>query len=308
MDNLKVVFIGFGSIAKKHFSALKSLINCETYALRSSIDALPILDVSNIFSFQEIADINPHFVIISNPTYKHEETIMKLIPFGIPLFIEKPSLFRLVNADRIDSLLSEGKINTYVACNLRFLDCLIFLRDSDILSDNRLNEVNVYAGSYLPAWRPDVNFKEIYSANKDMGGGVHLDMIHELDYMYWLFGKPERVHSNSRSVSSLQIDAIDSAHYNLIYPEFTANVTLNYFRRDYKRTLELVFHNATYLVDLKENSVTKNGDELIYKSDQKIVDTYLRQMKYFIKYISDPNANSLNSFTDSINVLKIALA
>ena len=128
-------------------------------------------------------------------------------------------------------LVESNNIITYVACNLRFHPCIIYLRN--ILSKNILiiNEVNVYCGSYLPDWRPGVNIRTIYSSNPNMGGGVHLDLFHELDYTVWLFGHPKVSKSFLRSASSLNIDSIDYANYILEYNTFNANIILNYFRR-----------------------------------------------------------------------------
>src|SRR5690606_14944767 len=127
------------------------------------------------------------YIIISNPTFKHKETIVNLLPLGLPLFIEKP-LFDKLDGEFLLHAIKEKNLITYVACNLRFLDCLKFIKD--FILGKRINEVNIYCGSYLPDWRQGVNFREIYSANKDMGGGVHIDLIHEIDYANWIFGNP----------------------------------------------------------------------------------------------------------------------
>ena len=141
-------------------------------------------------------------------------------------------------------LITNKGIKSYVACNLRFLDCISFIKDNlPQLLNKKLNEVNVYCGSYLPDWRPNADFRAAYSAKAELGGGVHLDLIHELDYVYWLLGIPKQVNRTFKSQSSLSIGSIDYANYILDYNGFCANVVLNYYRRDSKRTLELVFED-----------------------------------------------------------------
>ena len=88
-----------------------------------------------------------------------------------------------------------------------------------------------------------------------MGGGVHLDLIHEIDYCKWLFGMPDKTTIVFRNVSTLGIDAMDFAHYEFLYKRFTANITLNYYRRDGKREIEIVTNNETIVVDLIKNTV-----------------------------------------------------
>ena len=57
--------------------------------------------------------------------------------------------------------------------------------------------VQAQNSSYLPDWHPYENYKESYAAKKELGGGVVLTSIHELDYLYWLFGKINDVFSIS---------------------------------------------------------------------------------------------------------------
>jgi predicted dehydrogenase len=168
-----------------------------------------------------------------------------------------------------------------------------------------LNEVNVYCGSYLPEWRPELDFRKTYSAISDNGGGVHLDLIHELDYLFWFFGNPNYVTRNFRSQSSLAISSFDYANFLLDFDGFCANVVLNYYRRDTKRSLELIFDDETWYVDLIKNQILCNGCS-IFKSEQNISDTYVLQMKYFIDRIIN-NENTFNNVNDAFEVLKICL-
>ena len=43
-----------------------------------------------------------------------------------------------------------------------------------------------------------------YSAHKDMGGGVSIDLIHEWDYLTYLFGMPSEIYSILDKVSDLE--------------------------------------------------------------------------------------------------------
>ena len=127
-----------------------------------------------------------------------------------------------------------------------------------------INEVSVYCGSYLPNWRPNKDFRATYSAHEAQGGGVHLDLFHELDYLCWILGMPTSAYGIRRNVSSLAIDASDYAHYLLFYEHFTATATLNYYRTDTKRTMEIVFDNTTWSVDLLKNEITDHRKNIIY--------------------------------------------
>jgi predicted dehydrogenase len=262
--------------------------------------------ITNIYDLGELVGA-PRFVVISNPTHLHLPAINELVPLGIPLFIEKPPLHTLDGAQQVAGVIKQQNILTYVACNMRFHPCIKFLKKYFTENNRRINEVNVYCGSYLPDWRPGKDYTKIYSANKNMGGGVHLDLFHEMDYTCWLFGYPGESKGILNSKSSLTIDAVDYANYVLDYPGFNTSVILNYYRRTPKRTMEILFEDDTWVIDLINCTITSQAGEAIFKSpDFKITDTYIEQMRYFIDCI-DSNSAPMNTFDDAVKVLQISL-
>ncbi|HVD98330.1 MAG TPA: Gfo/Idh/MocA family oxidoreductase [Cytophagaceae bacterium] len=300
-----VLIIGLGSIAKKHIQVLKKIDPaCTLYALRSSLQAEPLPGVQNIYSFEEI-NFRPDFVLLSSPTANHYTDIEKCLSLNCPLFIEKPVLNSLQQYEKLANAILKQNIITYVACVLRFHPCLEYLKkNKDQLK--KINEANIYCGSFLPEWRPGQDYRKLYSANESMGGGVHLDMIHELDYAYWLFGKPGSSQSVFGKRSSLQIDAIDYANYLLDYPGFRASVILNYYRRKPKRTIELVGEENTWTADLIGYTVKDQNEQVLFQSTLTIMDLYEAQMGYFITHIQSKTSCE-NDFHEAIEVLKICL-
>lgn len=304
---MNILLIGLGSIAKKHIAALRALkIDFKIYALRSNKNAETEEGIENIFNLEDV-NVVFDFAIISNPTYLHFEYIEKLAQKGIDLFIEKPAIHSLENATELIQLTEGKKTVTYVACNLRFHPCITFIKDKLATESLRINEVNVYCGSYLPDWRPQKDFRSIYSANASMGGGVHLDLFHELDYTIWLFGLPNESKSVLKSTSSLNIDSVDYANYVLEYNTFTTNIILNYYRRKPKREIEIVLENDTWTVDLINNEIKNdNGDFLFQVSAFNVQDTYKDQLRYFINCLNN-NESPMNSLSESIETLKVCL-
>lgn len=305
---MRVGIIGLGSIARKHITALRGLDSrVEIVALRHSHATSPASSeeagITDLYSLDELLACRPDFIIISNPTAQHYDTVVALAGSGVPLFIEKP-LF----ADLSRPLPTIGS-PTYIACNLRFLDSLRWVKKH--LAGRRVNEVNAYCGSYLPDWRPTLKneaWRTCYSANREMGGGVHIDLIHEIDYLYWLFGAPETVRKTFRNVSSLDISAWDYANYCFEYPTFAVSVVLNYYRRDYRRTLELVFEDATWQVDLAANTVTDLGTgTMLFESPQRFADTYPAQMEDFLHRLGTDSAEAFNTIDEAYDVLRICL-
>lgn len=302
---MKVLIIGLGSIARKHIESLKSIEKkTVVYALRSEESATIFQDVINIFSWEDIPnDID--FIIISNPTSEHYKSIRNSIQLRVPIFIEKPPLMKLDHVDELTKLIEELKIKTYVAFNLRFHPAIKWLKEN--LPLEKVIEVQSYCGSYLPDWREGKDYREIYSANEALGGGVHLDLIHELDFIRWIFGEPDRVISFKGQKSKLEIDSIDIANYNLEYKNYFITILLNYYRKVPKRSIEIILEDQIWLIDLiKASVVNANGEELFLVKNYKPADMYTAQMRYFLENINTNNV-IMNNFQESIKTLRICL-
>jgi predicted dehydrogenase len=256
-----------------------------------------------LYSYNEAQKINFDFAIVSNPTAFHQDAIKNLIQFKVPLFIEKP-LFHKLEITSVINELEKNEIQSYVACNLRFYDSIGFIKEYIESKRPRINEINVYCGSYLPEWRKDADYRKNYSAKRNFGGGVHLDLIHELDYIYWIFGKPLSIKRTLKNNSSLNIESIDYANYLLEYDNFCVNIILNYFRIDAKRIFEIVFQDETWQVDLLKNTIYSNKGK-VFSSNQTMMETYDRQMKYFIENIHTKKI--MNTANEAFEVLKICL-
>ncbi len=301
---MKVLIVGLGSIATKHIKALRDIDeHVEILAWRQAKRSPAPEGVEEV---QSLEGLQVDFAIVSNPTSLHLQTITQLLPLDCPLFIEKPLSHDLEGVSDIIDAIDNQQLMTYMGCNLRFLPTLQFLKEQ-LPQAGKINEVTVYCGSYLPDWRPHLDYKTSYSAIRELGGGVHLDLIHELDYCYWLFGMPSKVHSFASNVSHLNIEAHDGAYYHLVYKDFLVNVSLNYFRRTPKRTVELVLENDTWLVDLLNGSVTDQNGTVIFQAQFDIMQTYKDQMIHFLTCIQS-GVSSMNTIDDGYKVLRMCLA
>ncbi len=306
---MNVLIIGLGSIAQKHIHVLRELVpEVSIFALRSSLNARSQSGITNIYSLEDIQNYNFHFALICSPSKMHLQNIKDLLPLRIPIMVEKP-LF--VSQEQIRQFESEFKPPfplIYVACNLRFHPLILFLKDYLKKEQDKIYEVNAYCGSYLPNWRPNQDYRLGYSAIKELGGGVHLDLIHEPDYLIYLFGSPVSTKSSNRKVSHLEIDTIDSSNYLFQYPDFQAQITLNYFRRDTKRVLEIVRENDTLLVDFLTSEVKNlTTSKIVFKAKEiSMYATYERQMQYFLSCIKE-GISPMNSVDEAIDTLKFVL-
>lgn len=157
----------------------------------------------------------------------------------------------------------------------------------------------------LPGGGGGVDYTMNYSAIPELGGGVHIDLIHEIDYIYWLCGTPSYTQRIFSCSSSLGIKSYDYANYCLCYDDYHVSIILNYYRRDARRSLEIVCEGETIYVDLLENCVSIDG-EIAFRSSQRIADTYQLQLAYFLDCLR-VGKPTFNTITDAYNVLQICL-
>lgn len=301
---MKALIVGLGSIAKKHIQVLRNINpEVELYALRSNNKISLDQNIKSIYSWNEV-EKDTDFVIISNPTSNHYGTILEAIKHGFPLFIEKPPLANIDGANELVEEIRNRNIFTYTAFNLRFHPVIVWLKQH--IAAKRIIEVQSYCGSYLPDWRQGSDYRNIYSSKKSQGGGVHLDLIHELDYIHYLFGLPLAINSFKSKKSDLEIDSYDCAHYWLEYENMNISVVLNYYRRDPKRTIEIVCEDETLYADLITWKISNSNGNVLFEEEPNILITYEAQMNYFIDFLSS-GKKPMNSLEESIKTLRLCL-
>ena len=300
---MKILIIGLGSIAKKHITILKE-INSEFkfYALRSSKSSTTWNDVINIYSWEEVKLNHYYFSIISSPSNLHLEHIQKLSKLEIPLMVEKPIF---VSKTQLDKFIKNNiKPTLYVAFNMRFHPLIIFIKEYLENFKPKILEVNSYCGSYLPGWRA-TDHKNTYSSQVNLGGGVHLDLMHEPDYLVHLFGMPIKVNKNNRRVSDITIDSYDYSNMTFDYEDFSAQIILNYYRRDNKRVFEIITEETTLEIDFIKGTIIDlvKKNKIFEKKGDLMMMSYKTQMKYWLDSIENNNL-LINNYFEASNILE----
>ena len=185
--------IGYGSIGKKHYRAMKKLnFFKKIYILSSHINGDNV--IKNIKEIKK--KINPDFIVICSETYKHYFQLKYLdqILENKIILIEKPIFSKFKKLK-----IKNNKV--FVGYNLRYHPIILFLKS--FLKNKSILTANVTCNSYLPNWR-DRNYKNIYSSIKNKGGGVHLDLSHEIDYSNWIFEKFKTENITLKKLSNLK--------------------------------------------------------------------------------------------------------
>ena len=301
---MKVLIVGLGSIGLKHVSILKQIKpKIIIYAYRSTKKVTETKGIINLFSFDELRKHDFYFILISTPSALHKRHILKLSELQVPMMIEKPLCISKKQVMELSSFSFDNL--TYIACNMRFHPMIIFIKEMLKKNEYKVNEVNIYCGSYLPNWRKDREYSKIYSSIKKLGGGVHLDLIHEFDYLIFLFGFPQKILKKYRKVSNLKGDSIDYANIYCCYNSFSAQITLNYFRKDKKRILEIVTEKETFEIDFVNGKILElSTSKIIFQENAHdlMQDSYFKQFRYLLDCI-EKKQTPMNNLNESISVL-----
>ena len=248
---MKALVIGYGSIGQRHVRLLTEL-GCQIAIVsRRSIDFAPrYSDLT-----QALADWQPEYVVVANRTSEHHQATQFLIKhdFQGRVLVEKPLY------DHPSALPRNGFALAAVAYNLRCHPLLTKLKC--LLDDSaQLVTANIYAGSYLPDWRPNIDYRQSYSAKRAQGGGVLRDLSHELDYALWLFGPWRRLTASGGRLGPLEIDSDDA--YTLLMETQRCplvSIHMNYLDRVPRREVLVNTDRHTVRVDLINNAIWIDG-------------------------------------------------
>ncbi|MBE6505279.1 MAG: Gfo/Idh/MocA family oxidoreductase [Methanobrevibacter millerae] len=307
MVDLKICFVGIGSIAKRHISNIKNYLNedynCQIDAFRSSNRPLSD-DISQYITneYQNYDEVPKDYdaIFITNPTKFHFDTLKQFKDNSDNFFIEKP----IVDSSDLNKDLSEFKSKTcYVACPLRHGNVIQYIKKNIDL--NNVNGVRSICSTYLPEWHPDEDYRKSYSAKKDLGGGVSIDLIHEWDYLTYLFGMPSEIYSILDKVSDLEIDTEDIAVYIAKYQNMLLELHLDYFGRFPIREIMIFKQDETIVGDIYNNKIIfKNSDKIIDFNEERN-DYQVEELKYFFNLIINKEDN-INDIENALKVMKLA--
>ena len=309
--------VGYGSIGKRHIENLSKLPNVEIIVCTKQRydNFLKTKKCKKIIDLQKAINENPSAAIICNETSYHIKTAIKLANAGIHIFIEKPLSNSLTNLKKLFDLTQRKKIIVQVGNVLHFHPCIKKIKL--ILIQKDLGKIlSVYAenGSYLPDWHPYENYQKSYASKKELGGGVILTCIHEIDYLYWLFGKIDETTAYVKKISDLKITVEDiGAILFLFKNNIIGQVHLDYFQKPPSRICKIIGTKGILICDINSNSVkiynmkTKKWNEKIKMEKYNINKMYIDELKHFI-YCVQHNLKEHNNIKQGIDVLKIALA
>lgn len=315
---MNLLLIGTGSIGKRHFLNFKQILPQSKVAIyKTSAAPLDLVTFENASVFFDLEAAityleRPYFAILALPPFFQPKILEKLVSHKIPYLVEKPVAIDSYFISNIVKDTLNNNLFSMVAFNMRFHPCYIKLKA--LLKNDKIgNLISFFAtvGQDLTTWRPSTNYYESYSASSKQGGGVHLDLIHEIEYVSSLFGDPFHIYLEKSKRSSLNIDSDDNAQYLIRFKNgLSGSIHLNYVQLLPCRKIEIVGDLGTLKVDFLSAKIyleTQEGKALIFEDNQFERNfMYINLMHYFLDTLASNQIENELNINRGYNVLKWA--
>jgi len=334
---MKALFIGLGGIGQRHLRNLRTIaaergetLEILAYRVRRYArvltDQLGVEDGKDLESLHSLKVFDhlenalyedPEVAFICNPTSLHIFVALQAAKAGCHLFLEKPVSHNLDGVDELLEVTRQRRLVTLVGYQLRFHPLLRRIKQLlDQEAIGRILAVRIEVGEDIRKWHPYEDYRQTYASRRDLGGGVILSQIHEMDYAHWFFGMPRRVFALGGHLSNLEVDVEDVAS---ILMEFTRDGrTLPvHFHEDYvqfppSRGCQIIGDAGKIILDLRGLSLS------VYDAAGKIGESrtlegfernklFLDEMSHFLACVRGEE-QPIVPLEDGVRSLRMALA
>lgn len=315
---MNILVIGCGSIGERHIKNLRSLHpDFNVIATDVSTERLALMEEQ--YHVQTIKTLEDGFkkridaAIVCTPPSSHMPIAFAAIRKGAHVFVEKPISHSLVGVKEFIEEARSRNLVTFVGYCFRFHPGLRMVKQ--IVDSGELGRVllaQAEYGQYLPTWRPWQDYKQSYTAKTELGGGIILDGSHEIDYLRWLVGNIKDVFSFTGKLSNLDVETEDAAGIVLRFVKGPIGlIRLDFVRKDYSRSCELICEKGTIKWNYQEDSVKvfrQDKDWAVYSNlmlDKN--EMYMAEMKHFIACLAGEETPLIDA-EEGLETLRIALA
>jgi predicted dehydrogenase len=316
---VKVLVVGCGSIGERHIRNLCALYPDFT-VLTTDVSKQRLSLMQKQYAVEPYVSVEEAFkqkvdaAIICTPPSSHIPLAVKAVENGAHIFIEKPMSN---STDNIAALLERAKasdLKVFVGYCFRFHPGLKKVKS--ILESGELGRLlfaEAHYGQFLPDWRPWQNYRQSYTSQKAVGGGIILDSSHELDYIRWLVGDIEGVFGFSSCDCGLQVETEAIAGIVLKFRSgIVGQIHVDFVRRDYSRGCEFICSEGTVNWSYEANSVkVYRAQSMQWEIFSDVItdsnEMYLSELTHFIDCVSFGKEPVVNG-DEGLKTLQLALA
>ena len=306
---MRVVVIGLGSIGQRHLKNIHAVAAKRGIQVTTDVveprepdyldEATRSLVGRRFAAADEIGRYD--MIFVTNPSQLHEETLAATRDKADFFFVEKPVFTKALDADALALYADERKF--YVACPIRHTKVYAFL--SEFVPRNKVYCVRAICSSYLPEWRPGTDYRRTYAAQEG-SGGVKLDLIHEFDYLFTLFGFPLESHLLDGKFSGLELKSVDGVSFVGRYPDKTLELHLDYYGRVPRREIELYTAEDVVVCDFIKAEIRFLKSGRIIDLAEERNEYCLREIGYFFDFAMS-GAKNINSIPYANSIINFVL-
>ncbi len=312
---MNIAVVGSGSIGKRHIGNLLSLGISDISVLRRENHPVPEfpeipVDTDPVRMFER----HPDLVVVANPAPHHLDIAIASLENNCHVFVEKPLSDSWKDVETWLHLTRKSDLIAHVGFDLRFDPGLNLIRE--IIASGRLGKllsVQAQVGQFLPEWRPQQDYRKTITAQRALGGGVILELIHELDYVQWICGRAVQTACLSGHLSKLEMDVEDMAV--IIFESATGvigSISLDCLQQHPSRTCKFILENGVLIWDgirhtVNEFSEGKTWENRLDYSTQNRNQRFLDEMRHVIDCISEGKPSCVDP-RDAAQALCFALA
>lgn len=249
---MRALFLGLGGVGQRHLRNLRALRpdaeiaavrrQGRSFEVRNDLSVDDSVDIMVKYAVTPLADLaaaiawKPDCAVVSSPSALHAQHCLALIEAGVPVMVEKPATTTMADFDRLDQAAAKAKVPVMIAYQQRFNPLVARLRallDQNAVGTIQSIEVTVH--SHMPSWHGYEKPNEFYAGRADLGGGVVMTEIHELDLLGWLFGPARDVRAVGGTLGGFDIDVEDTvaaiAHFDLGGRAVPATIALSFVQQ-----------------------------------------------------------------------------
>ena len=239
-----LLIVGLGSIGRRHLANLRTL-GVDSVVLQRTGHGRREAYLPDVRIETELAsalDHHPAAALICNPTALHLPAALEAARAGCHLFIEKPISHSMEGVAELAGEIDRRRLLAMVGFQFRFHPTLRRIREWISLGEiGEVVSVRAHWGEYLPGWHPDEDYRDSYSARRDLGGGVILTLCHPFDYVRWLVGEVVQVTAMAGRGSGLDLEVEDTAQVALRFAGGAlGTISLDYAERPPSHDLHIV--------------------------------------------------------------------
>ena len=307
---MNICIIGLGSIGQRHLKNIHAVAKTRGIEVATDVvepRALDYLDAATRALVRERfatpADVGRYdMIFVTNPSQLHEATLAEVKDKADFFFVEKPVFTGMLSDDALAPYSDERRF--YVACPIRHTRVYEWL--SEFVPRNKVFCVRAICSSYLPEWRPGTDYRRTYAAQEG-SGGVKLDLIHEFDYLFTLFGFPQESCLLDGKFSDLELKSVDGVSFIGKYPDKTLELHLDYYGRVPRREIELYTADDVVVCDFIKAEIRflRSGRRIDIAEERN--EYCVREISYFFDFALEgvKNINSIPHANDIIRYVTL---